>query len=414
MADIASLFKKVIGSMPGGLLGSLELFEVLYHILLIWEGGVENSKSQAGLHAYVIALAISSLSQARTDLIQAVIGLIAYFSCEGDEVQRADNAATNGQELQDHSRSEIMGYDGFARVFAPLLLSSLEDGIDVNRQLSESGVFGPAPDSAETDQEGGKESNEGEQVASSHKLKPDPTFSAPFKRTSLTRTVMQLVLLHWTEIVEQLYYLNSQSGSRSQLPGTVNYCNPPSVRPPNRLMSKSSEEEMHVFEISQAREQNMRLPCRDRMRRRVEMTNRSPTPISRPAVGRFDESNASRTFGSDIHEEHHASLAGSNESHARIDGSLSTPSLTQNHLSEELSTLYSGTNIMISDTEMDRMAMGTILIPRSNSYASLEHPVAGIHDSPTETPRHSSRELSSDFVPQTAFRNFFFNYKGKT
>ena len=79
--DVASLFKKILNALPGGLLGSLELFEAFRSIFFRLSPGPELSDSDTKtLQAKLVALAISSVtSTKRISLIQAVIGLVSYF-----------------------------------------------------------------------------------------------------------------------------------------------------------------------------------------------------------------------------------------------------------------------------------------------------------------------------------------------
>ncbi len=79
--DVASVFKKIVTSLPGGLLGSLELFNALRNIFFNLASGPERSDdSREHLQARLIALAISSVrSTRRAALIQAVVGMAAYF-----------------------------------------------------------------------------------------------------------------------------------------------------------------------------------------------------------------------------------------------------------------------------------------------------------------------------------------------
>ena len=79
--DVASLFKKVLNALPGGLLGSLRLFDAFRNVFFQLTPSPELSDCDFRiLQAKLIALAISSgASSKRVSLIQAVLGLVAYF-----------------------------------------------------------------------------------------------------------------------------------------------------------------------------------------------------------------------------------------------------------------------------------------------------------------------------------------------
>ncbi len=79
--DVAAIFKKIVNALPGGLLGSLKLFDALRNIFFHLVPAPELSEDDTKiLQARLVALAISSVkSTRRVCLIQAVIGMVAYF-----------------------------------------------------------------------------------------------------------------------------------------------------------------------------------------------------------------------------------------------------------------------------------------------------------------------------------------------
>lgn len=146
--DVASVFKKILIGLPGGLLGTLELFEAVRDILLnlCLEPELSDSESTI-LRAKLIALAISSLSSAyRIHLIQAVLGLAAYFGSEAERSE-VDGTATDGQGQQNQLTSELMGYQSLGVVLGPLLLGDLTDKVDVGRRESLEGAPRTSTDS---------------------------------------------------------------------------------------------------------------------------------------------------------------------------------------------------------------------------------------------------------------------------
>lgn len=79
--DVASAFKKFLSGLPGGILGSLRLFDALISIQTQLCGDPEWTRTkQSKVRARLIALAIFTLkSQYRRDLICAVFGLLCII-----------------------------------------------------------------------------------------------------------------------------------------------------------------------------------------------------------------------------------------------------------------------------------------------------------------------------------------------
>ncbi|KAH6675337.1 GTPase-activator protein for rho-like GTPases-like protein, partial [Plectosphaerella plurivora] len=121
--DVASTFKRFLGSLPGGILGSLALFDALIAIHSQLRGEPElNRTRQTKLRARLIAMAIGTIkSQFRRELICAVFGLLSLIGRQAE--------LTPHEDVQGHPlpTSDLMGYSALGIVFGPLLVGNLLD-----------------------------------------------------------------------------------------------------------------------------------------------------------------------------------------------------------------------------------------------------------------------------------------------
>ncbi|KAH6640852.1 hypothetical protein F5144DRAFT_484371 [Chaetomium tenue] len=119
--DVASTFKRLLAGLPGGILGSLSLFDALVAIYSELKGEPEFLKTkQTKLRARLIALAIGTVrSRLRRDLICAVLGLLCLIGRAAEKAPREDE---HGRPLP---TSDLMGYNALGIVFGPLLVGDL-------------------------------------------------------------------------------------------------------------------------------------------------------------------------------------------------------------------------------------------------------------------------------------------------
>ncbi|CAK7216227.1 hypothetical protein SCUCBS95973_002738 [Sporothrix curviconia] len=126
--DVASMFKRLLAGLPGGILGHLRLFEALVEIRKM-DGHASNEVLESGksnptqIKARLVALAIGSApSPLQRELMCCVFGLlslIGYAAETADPVQ-----ATHASSLP---HSEMMGYTALGIIFGPLLMGDLLD-----------------------------------------------------------------------------------------------------------------------------------------------------------------------------------------------------------------------------------------------------------------------------------------------
>ncbi|PKS07270.1 hypothetical protein jhhlp_005872 [Lomentospora prolificans] len=119
--DVASTFKRFISVLPGGILGSLEVFDafVAIHSQLRYNPEAGKLKHR-NVRARLIALAIGTVqSHYRRELICAVFGLLSYL---GRTAEIAKKKAGDGNSLLGPG---LMGYSALGIVIGPLLVGDL-------------------------------------------------------------------------------------------------------------------------------------------------------------------------------------------------------------------------------------------------------------------------------------------------
>lgn len=135
--DVASTFKRLLSVLPGGILGSLSLFDALIAIHSQLRGDPEFPRTkQTRVRARLIALAIGTVkSNFQRDLICAVFGLLSLVGRVAEVAPRED---TNGRPLP---TGDLMGYSALGIVFGPLLLGDLLDQYTMKLATPDSGLL---------------------------------------------------------------------------------------------------------------------------------------------------------------------------------------------------------------------------------------------------------------------------------
>ena len=130
--DAASVFKKVVLNLPGGLLGSLELLKALGEIAQLFQGDAERSRPKASkLRARLIALALSCVSSdERFSVISATLGLFTWL----------------GHAKQISMDGTNMSYESLSTILSPLLVG---DELNIEKEGRRAAVIEPQPDNLE-------------------------------------------------------------------------------------------------------------------------------------------------------------------------------------------------------------------------------------------------------------------------
>lgn len=400
--DVASFFKRVLIDLPGGLLGSVELFEALRNVTTnSWHDPELSESDLASVKAKLIALAISSVaSDYRLYLIQAVLGLVSYLGHEAEKLQAETVAAD-----EDQAPSELMNYRSLGVVLGPLLLGNLTD-----RAVHGSGEghSGDPRTSVETDS--AKKFRKHKRKHSDMKMDQSATLAAFVDRANRTAMVMQQLLLMWPDVVKQLRDINSTANSSLQS-GSGRHLKMMPSRTGSRLTMKTSEEEMRFLDVLRGRT----LPdeFRGAVRMKSDIRMRSRSPMNRGAIGPSGDEHAYDTRASPTADERHL---GPNSGHTEIakraardnERAVSSKLLLDEDTEASLTDIVGlgVDNRTPSDVAMDKMAMGTILPPFQHDPSSSSH-IETLHllDPVIETPGKRQDSGSSSETPQTALRD---------
>ncbi|KAJ4413645.1 hypothetical protein N0V82_008423 [Gnomoniopsis sp. IMI 355080] len=210
--DIASCFKKFLSGLPGGILGSLSLFDAMIAINSQLYGDPEFSRTkQSKIRARLIALAIGTLrSQFRRELICAVFGLLCLLGRAAETAPREDEC---GRPLP---TSDLMGYNALGIVFGPLLVGDMLGSYAVKLADPSSGLFivPRSPSSSSKSQKGKKKAKEATE---------DPG-QPPFldvDKIHVANNITEMLITNWRDVVRQMRSLDTTMGvlrsrSRSQ------------------------------------------------------------------------------------------------------------------------------------------------------------------------------------------------------
>lgn len=135
--DVGSTFKRFLSVLPGGILGSLSVFDAFMGIHSQLHGQPEYPRTkQTKIRARLIALAIGTIeSQFRRELICAVFGLLSLIGRVAEVSPHEDG---DGRPLPSN---DLMGYSALGIVFGPLLVGDLLDRYAMKLATPTSGLL---------------------------------------------------------------------------------------------------------------------------------------------------------------------------------------------------------------------------------------------------------------------------------
>lgn len=399
--DVASFFKRVLIDLPGGLLGSVELFEALRNVTMNFAHDPELPKPDvASLKANFVALAILSVaSDYRLYLIQAVLGLVSYIGHEAEKLQ-VETASAD----EDQASSELMSYRSLGVVMGPLLLGNLTDSAVHG---SSEGLSGAPRTSLELDS--AKKFRKHKRKHSDLKLDQNATLAAFVDRANRTAIVMQQLISMWPDVVKQLRIINSTASSSLKSGSKRRLKKPPSGAG-SRLTMRTSEEDLRFLDILRGRTLPDEFRGVVKMKSNVRMTSRSP--MSWGAIGPSEDDDPNDIWLPATSEEHgnlgvgHTMVAerAAQDNGVAADTKLRFVEGTNKSHAEDIG--LSAEDRSPSDLAMEKMAMGTILPPlqikpSSSSRKEFLRLVSPVVD----TPQGKQSSRSSSKTPETALRD---------
>ncbi|KAF3346913.1 Ankyrin repeat-containing protein P16F5.05c [Verticillium dahliae VDG2] len=194
--DIASAFKKFLGVLPGGILGSLGLFDALVAIHSQSRAEPEFIRTrQTKIRGRLIALAIGTLqSQFHRELVCAVFGLLSLVGRQAEIAPHEDGL---GHPLP---TSDLMGYSALGIIFGPLLIGDLLDTYNIRVAHPSSGLllFPMTPTKLK------KERSRSKTMVSEH----SPTVD----KILIANEIAEMIITHWRDVVRNLRSLSVLAG----------------------------------------------------------------------------------------------------------------------------------------------------------------------------------------------------------
>ncbi|EEY21430.1 conserved hypothetical protein [Verticillium alfalfae VaMs.102] len=194
--DIASAFKKFLGVLPGGILGSLGLFDALVAIHSQSRAEPEFIRTrQTKIRGRMIALAIGTLqSQFHRELLCAVFGLLSLVGRQAEIAPHEDGL---GHPLP---TSDLMGYSALGIIFGPLLIGDLLDTYNMRVAYPSSGLllFPTTPAKLK------KERLRSKTMVSEH----CPTID----KILIANEIAEMIITHWRDVVRNLRSLSVLAG----------------------------------------------------------------------------------------------------------------------------------------------------------------------------------------------------------
>ena len=188
--DVASAFKKFISGLPGGILGTLSLFDAFISIQSQLNSAPELTRTkQSKIRARLIALAIATLrSQYRRELICAVFGLLSMI---GRAAEVAPRENERGQPLP---TSDLMGYGPLGIVFGPLLVGDL---LEKYTMLIPSPIGGlvllPISQPKSRKERNKKKSSE-----------DCPAFNVLVDKIKVANSITEMLITHWRDVIRHM------------------------------------------------------------------------------------------------------------------------------------------------------------------------------------------------------------------
>lgn len=190
--DVASVFKRFLSGLPGGILGSLPLFETFVSIQSQLSGDPELTRTkQSKVRARLIALAVATLrSQYRRELICGVIGLLCMVGRAAETTRREDET---GRPLP---TSDLMGYGSLGVIFGPLLVGDMLDHCNYVRLASPQRGLVVLPV--------GSPKSRKEKHKKSKSAGDGVSLQVHIDKINLANGVMEMLITHWRDVVRHM------------------------------------------------------------------------------------------------------------------------------------------------------------------------------------------------------------------
>ncbi|KAM0740814.1 hypothetical protein ACQRIT_005998 [Beauveria bassiana] len=193
--DIASTLKRFLSTLPGGILGSLLLFDSFIAVQSQLNAEPEFPRTnQTKVRARLIALAIGTIeSQYRRELICAIFGLLSMIGRIAELAPREDDA---GLPLP---TTDLMGYGALSICFGPLLVGDLLSSYTMKIAAPGSGLVVLPP----ATQQVRKDTRKNRPGSSTKNVQP------AVDKILIANRVTEMLISNWRDIVRQMKSLGT-------------------------------------------------------------------------------------------------------------------------------------------------------------------------------------------------------------
>ena len=189
--DVASMLKRLLAGLPGGILGDMSLFDAFVAIHSQLHGDPEfNRTKRSKLRARLIALAVGTLkSRLRRELICAVFGLLCLIGRSAETAPREDD---RGRPLP---TSDLMGYSALGIIFGPLLIGDQIDTYSMKLADPAAGlILLPVTPPRPRDGVRRKSSPGGRR----------PSTPLSVDKIHVANDIAEMLITHWRDVVRQM------------------------------------------------------------------------------------------------------------------------------------------------------------------------------------------------------------------
>ncbi|EGX87794.1 Rho GTPase activation protein [Cordyceps militaris CM01] len=193
--DVASTLKRLLSTLPGGILGSLLLFDSFIAIQSQLNAEPEFPRTnQTKVRARLIALAIGTIeSQYRRELICAIFGLLSMIGRIAEVAPREDES---GLPLP---TTDLMGYGALSICFGPLLIGDLLASYTMKIAALDSGLILLPP----ATQQIRKDTRKNRPGSSIKNVQP------AVDKILIANRVTEMLISNWRDIVRQMKSLGT-------------------------------------------------------------------------------------------------------------------------------------------------------------------------------------------------------------
>lgn len=196
MHDVASTFKRLLSGVPGGILGSLALFDTLVSIQnQLYTDPRVSTRKRTQIRSRLVALAIATLkSQYRRELICAVFGLLSWLGYSAEV-----KATAASEHRESRPMSELMGYGPLGTVFGPLLIGDLLDNYNFRLANPYGGLILLPISSPKSRKEKQKERQKNNKSSSDAQ-----SFSTHVDKIKIVNGITEMLITDWRDVVHSM------------------------------------------------------------------------------------------------------------------------------------------------------------------------------------------------------------------